>query len=117
LKWSAPTATATGPKDSLTHAIEAAFAVAPENSRLAASILRLKKGQPVAVQLQPPGRGVRAVKVYVDPVSLEVLGKEEVVNRGQVLALLISVHAFLMLKPYIGLKIVGWLGIVMTFMA
>jgi len=39
-----------------------------------------------------------------------------VVNRGQVLALLISVHAFLMLKPYIGLKIVGWLGIVMTFM-
>jgi len=65
-----------GPKDSLTHAIEPRSPWRQKIRGSAASILRLKKanrGRAAAA----PGRGVRAVKVYVDPVSLEVLGKEE----------------------------------------
>jgi uncharacterized iron-regulated membrane protein len=116
LKWSVPSAAATGPKDSIAHAIAAAQAVGPANASLGRVDLSLREGEPVIVQLQPPGRRVRPISVFVDPVSLQILGTEEVVNRGQVLAFLISVHAFLMMKPYIGLKVVGWLGVVMTFM-
>jgi len=116
LKWSVPFATATGPKDSIAHAIQAAQAAGPANASLGRVDLSLSKGEPVIVQLQPPGRGIRPIRVFVDPVTLQILGKEEVVNRGQVLAFLISVHAFLMMKPYIGVKVVGWLGVVMTFM-
>ncbi len=116
LKWSIPSAPATGPRDTISHAIEAALAVGPANARLGRVDLSLERGQPVTVQLQPPGRGVRPVKVYIDPVSLQVLGKEEAVNRGQALGFLISIHAFLMMKPNIGIKVVGWLGVVMTLM-
>lgn len=115
LKWSVPSATAIGQKKSITQAIEAAQAVGP-NTRLGRVDLSLEVGQPVTVQFQSPARGVRPTTVYIDPVSLDVLGKVEAVNRGQVLAFLISVHAFLMMKPYIGLKVVGWLGVVMTLM-
>jgi len=67
--------------------------------------------------LQPPGRGVRAVRVHVDPVSLEVLGTSEVVPRGQALGFLINIHSFLMMRPSVGVKIVGTLGVAMILMA
>jgi len=49
-------------------------------------------------------------------VSLEVLGTQEVVPRGEALGFLIGIHSFLMMKPYIGVKIVGALGAVMMLM-
>ena len=54
--------------------------------------------------------------MYVDPVSLNILGSSEVVERGPVLAFLIGIHAFLAMPPPIGLPFVGWTGVVMTFM-
>jgi uncharacterized iron-regulated membrane protein len=57
------------------------------------------------------------VRVYVDPVSLEVLGTNEVVPRGQALGYLINIHSFLMMRSYIGVKVVGALGVVMILMA
>jgi uncharacterized iron-regulated membrane protein len=71
----------------------------------------------VTVQLNPPGRGVQSVRVYVDPVSLEVLGASEVVPRGQALGYLINIHSFLMMRSYVGVKVVGALGVVMILMA
>jgi uncharacterized iron-regulated membrane protein len=97
-------------------AIEVALAAGPANSRIGRADLALSDGSPVTVQLQPPGRRVRPVKIYVDPVSLKVLGTQEVVPRGEALGFLIGIHSFLMMKPFIGVKIVGALGTVMTLM-
>ena len=112
-----PAATATGPKQTIVRAIEVARAAGPQDARLGRVDLPLSDGEPVAVQLNPPGRGVRAVRVYVDPVSLEVLGTNEVVPRGQALGYLINIHSFLMMRSYIGVKIVGALGVAMILMA
>jgi uncharacterized iron-regulated membrane protein len=111
-----PAATATGPKQTISRAIEVALAAGPANARLGRVDLALSDGNPVTVQLQPPGRRVRPVKIYVDPVSLEVLGTQEVVPRGEALGFLIGIHSFLMMKPYVGVKFVGALGAVMTLM-
>jgi uncharacterized iron-regulated membrane protein len=97
-------------------AIEAARAAGPADSRLGRVDLSVRDGQPVAVQLQPPGRGVQAIRVYVDPVSLEVLGKDEVVPRGQALGYLINIHSFLLMRSYIGVKVVGALGVALIVM-
>jgi len=111
-----PAATATGPKQTLMRAIEAALAAGPANARLGRVDLSLRDGEPVTVQLQPPGRGVRPIRVYVDPVSLEVLGTNEVLPRGQALGFLINIHSFLMMRSYIGVKVVGALGVAMILM-
>jgi uncharacterized iron-regulated membrane protein len=59
---------------------------------------------------------VRPVRVYVDPVSLDVLGTKEVLPRGQALGFLINIHSFLMMRSYIGVKVVGALGVAMIVM-
>ncbi len=112
-----PAATATGAKQPIIRAIEVARAAGPADAGLGRVDLPLRDGEPVAVQLNPPGRGVRAVRVYVDPVSLEVLGTNEVVPRGQALGYLINIHSFLLMRSYIGVKIVGALGVAMILMA
>jgi uncharacterized iron-regulated membrane protein len=111
-----PTGTATGSKQTIVRAIESALAVGPANSRLGRVDLSVRAGQPVTVQLQPPGRGVRPVRVHVDPVSLEVLGTNEVLPRGQALGFLINIHSFLMMRSYVGVKVVGALGVAMILM-
>ena len=112
-----PAATATGAKQPIIRAIEVARAAGPADSGLGRVDLPLRDGEPVAVQLNPPGRGVRSVRVYVDPVSLEVLGTNEVVPRGQALGYLINIHSFLLMRSYIGVKVVGALGVAMILMA
>jgi uncharacterized iron-regulated membrane protein len=111
-----PAATATGPKQTIVRAIEAARAAGPEGSRLGRVDLSVRDGEPVTVQLNPPGR-VPSIRVYVDPVSLEVLGTSEVVPRGRALGYLINIHSYLMMRSYIGVKVVGALGVVMILMA
>jgi uncharacterized iron-regulated membrane protein len=112
-----PAATATGAKQPIMRAIEVARTAGPRDAGLGRVDLPLRDGEPVAVQLNPPGRGVRAVRVYVDPVSLKVLGTNEVVPRGQALGSLINIHSFLLMRSYIGVKVVGALGVVMILMA
>ena len=114
---SLPAATATGSKQTIVRAIEGARAAAPQSSRLGRVDLSVRDGAPVTVQMQPPGRGVRSVRVFVDPVSLEVLSTREVQPRGQALGFLINIHSFLMMRSYIGVKVVGALGVAMILMA
>ena len=111
-----PAATATGSTQPLVRVIEAARAAGPADARLGRVDLSLRADQPVTVQLQPPGRGVRPVRIHVDPVSLEVLGTREVLPRGQSLGFLINIHSFLMMRSYIGVKVVGALGVAMIVM-
>ena len=110
-----PTATATGEQQTIVRAIEAARAAGPQDARLGRVDLPLNDGEPVAVQLNPPGAG--SIRVYIDPVSLEVLGTNDVVPRGQALGYLINIHSFLLMRPSFGVKIVGALGAVMILMA
>jgi uncharacterized iron-regulated membrane protein len=112
-----PAATATGPKQPIMRAIEAARAAGPADARLGRVDLSLRDGDPVTVQLNPPGRGVPSIRVYVDPVSLEVLGTSEVTSRTNALGYLINIHSYLMMRSYIGVKVVGALGGVMILMA
>lgn len=112
-----PAATAEGSKQTIVRAIESARSAVPADARLGRVDLSVRDGEPVTVQLQPPGRGVPQVKVYVDPVSLDVLGTSEVVPRGRALGFLINIHSYLMMRPYIGVKVVGALGVVMILMA
>src|SRR6266436_5140593 len=99
LSYSIPAATASGPQASLTRMIAAAHA-----------------GAPATVQFDFANRPPRSV-VYVDPVSLAVLGTDQVVARGPILGFLINTHAFLGMPSTTGLRIVGWMAVAMTFMA
>jgi uncharacterized iron-regulated membrane protein len=54
--------------------------------------------------------------VYVDPMSLKVLGSSEIIRRGPIRDVLVNIHEYLMLPGHIGLPLVGWMAVVMTFM-
>ena len=113
---SVPSATANGDPQPLASVLAAAQAAAPEN--MTARLIELPQWNraPVTVQARSSDPEQRDVKIYVDPVSLEILGQSEVVGRGPILAFLIGVHAFLMLPANIGLPVVGTMGIAMSFM-
>ena len=114
---SLPAANAVGENASLARVVEAARALADREVATIRVQLLIRDGAPTIVQLAAPGRGNRALAVYVDPVSAEVLGSEEVGGRGPVLRFLVNLHAFLMLSPPIGLPVVGWMGVVTLFMS
>ena len=82
--YSAPTAPARGEMQPMTRILEAAQKAAPEGWPVATISMPEKLGQSAAVQVAlPPGRrpqqGVNFVglTIYVDPVSLKILGSEE----------------------------------------
>ena len=110
-----PTATASGAMQTIPAIVAAAKAAAPAGMDARRVELPAEEGAVASVRFHPTGKGPD-VDFYVDPVSLQVLGSEEVVERGPVLAFLIGIHAFLALPPHIGLPIVGWNGVAMIFM-
>jgi uncharacterized iron-regulated membrane protein len=117
LALSVPSATAEGEHAPLVEIIAAATKAAPENATARSVIPPPYAGFPTTVNFDTDGRPPRH-QVHIDPVSLEVLRlSTSVVNRGPILDVLIRSHAFLMLPAWIGFPIVGWMAIVMTFMA
>jgi uncharacterized iron-regulated membrane protein len=73
-------------------------------------------GRPAGVQFIVANRPQRTVEVLVDPKSLEVLGSSELVRRGPVMIFFTNIHEFLMMPSGIGLRVVGWMAVAMTFM-
>jgi uncharacterized iron-regulated membrane protein len=116
LAHSLPSATATGQGKPIAAIVAAAQKTAPQGSTAKHVDLPRNAGAPASVQFAPREEGKNDLNVYVDPVSLKVLGSQEVVERGPVLAFFITIHAFLAMPPPIGLPFVGWNGVVMTFM-
>ena len=117
LAFSVPSATADGEHAPLVEIIVAATKAAPENATARSVILPPYAGYPTTVNFDTNGRPPRH-QVHIDPVSLDVLRlSTAVVNRGPILDVLIRSHAFLMLPAWIGFPIVGWMAVVMTFMA
>jgi uncharacterized iron-regulated membrane protein len=117
LAFSVPRATAEGEHAPLVEIITAATKAAPENATARSVVPPPYAGFPTTVNFDTNGRPPRH-QVHIDPVSLEVLRlSTSVVNRGPILDFLIQSHAFLMLPAWIGFPIVGWMAVVMTFMA
>src|SRR5689334_14782587 len=84
LARSMPAATATGQRHSIPEIVAAATKAAPAS--MAASRVELARSErsPAVVRFHPKEEGPE-FDYYVDPVSLQVLGSQEVVERGPVL--------------------------------
>ena len=115
LEASIPDASARGQRQSLSDMIDAA-AAAPAFDEMRATRITIpdEEGIPASVRMRS---GEAETDVFVDPVSLAILGSEEVIERGPFLAFFITLHAYLFLPPHIGLPFVGAMGFVMVFMA
>ena len=109
-----PAAMATGMRQPLARVIEAAKSVAPEG--MAVGRIDVREGTPVAVRFSTSGRPQRTVAVYVDPVSLDVLGPPNPVGRVPLMTSFQRVHEYLWMPGFIGLRFVGYMGLAMTFM-
>jgi hypothetical protein len=116
LAASVPRAAAIGEKQTIVRIVAAAQAHAPPGMIADHVDLPTAEGASAVVQVGKPGQEQRKVAIYVDPVSLTILGSSDVVEPGPILAFLIGVHAFLMMPPHFGLPFVGWMAIMMTFM-
>jgi len=116
LAYSVPAAAADGEPASLVQMIAAAEKAAPENATARSIVPSLYAGAPTSISFDNGGRPPRT-RVHVDPVSLQVLGTEPIVNRGPILDFLIRTHAFLMMPAPIGFPLVGWSAAALTFMA
>jgi uncharacterized iron-regulated membrane protein len=114
LRQSLPEASGAGPMQPIARIVEAAQGGAPG---LNANWVELpaSPGMAAAVQFVVSTRPARNMQVYVDPVSLEVLGKSDI-GRGPIQIAIANMHEFLMLPPHIGLPFAGWMAVAMTFM-
>ena len=117
-----PFATATGEIQSVDRIIAAANKAAPEGQR--AAIVRMPQGlwEPARVQLAIPpelapegarGQNLLSDTVFVDPVSLAILGAEERRRNGAIMRVLTQLHLALMFPSYYGGQTVGWMGVAM----
>ena len=75
-------------------------------------------GRPASVQFDVSRRPRRTVSLYVDPVSLQILGAPtEVMRRGPITTFLVNIHEFLMMPQHYGLQIVGLFGVILVLMS
>lgn len=96
--------------------IAAAQRSAPAGTKAKRIDLPSADGGAATVRFPAREDGKPDLDIYIDPVSLQVLGRSDVIERGPILAFFITIHAFLAMPPPIGLPFVGWTGVVMTFM-
>jgi len=116
LRLSVPTASAAGEVQPVSRILAAASTAMPGDARMNALELPQSRGAAAAVQFALRGRPARIVNVYVDPVSLKVLGTESIVRRGPMAQNLVNIHEYLMMPGRFGLPFVGWIAVAMTFM-
>src|SRR5258706_6188393 len=115
LSLSIPAASATGESQSIARIIASAQSAEP-TVRANSVELPASPGRPAAVQFQISNRPQRTMEVYVDPISLKVLGSSEIIRRGPIRDVLVTIHEYLMFPGHIGLPLVGWMAVALTFM-
>jgi uncharacterized iron-regulated membrane protein len=120
-EYSPPSAPARGQVQPMTRVLAVAQAAAPPGWPVATIAMPSSVGQPAAVQVAlPPGRrpaggqNFVGLTMYVDPVSLKILGSAERRRAGEFDRDLRTMHVALMAPGYYGLQIVGFLGIGMV---
>jgi hypothetical protein len=110
-----PLSTSSGDYRPLTRIIAAANEAAPEGK--SAGLIRMPQGawEPASVQLTEPGSAQNQLgdTIFVDPVSLEILGSAERRRNGEFMRFLTSMHLALMFPSYYGAQTVGWMGVAM----
>jgi uncharacterized iron-regulated membrane protein len=117
LRWSIPAVSSVGESQSIASMVAAAQASVDPTLRANSVELPSSRGRPALVQFQFANRPPRNMEVYVDPVSLKVLGSAEIIRRGPIRDVLVTMHEYLMLPGHIGLPLVGYLAVALTFMA
>jgi uncharacterized iron-regulated membrane protein len=112
-QFSVPFATASGETRPLAEIVAAANGVAPEGQ--SAAVIRVPQGpwEPAQVQMSEPGQNQVAGTIFVDPVSLEILGSAERRRNGPFMRTMTSLHLALMFPSYYGGQAVGWMGVAM----
>src|SRR5882762_7236265 len=83
LRLSIPAASAPGQSQSIARIVASAQSAEP-NLRANSVEVPSSRGRPAVVQFQISNRPARAMEVYVDPVSLKVLGSSEIIGRGPI---------------------------------
>jgi uncharacterized iron-regulated membrane protein len=119
--YAAPPAPARGTMQPVASIVAAAEKSAPPGWPVTAVTIPPRAGIAAAVQVglppgrRPPrGRNVQGLTIYVDPVSLKLLGSEERRRQGQFNQDVRSMHIALMVPQYYGAQTVGFLGIAMV---
>jgi uncharacterized iron-regulated membrane protein len=120
--YAPPSAPARGEMRPMTEILAAAQKASPENWPVAAINMPSSIGQAAAVQVAlPPGRRPEGggqnfvgLTIYVDPVSLQILGSEERRRAGPFFQNVTSLHIALMAPRYYGVQTVGFLGLAMV---
>src|SRR5258706_6311594 len=115
LSLSIPAASATGESQSIARIIASAQSAEPD-LRANSVELPASPGRPASVQFQISNRPHRTMEVYVDPISLKVLGSSEIIRRGPIRDVLVTIHEYLMFPGHIGLPLLGWMAVALTFM-
>ena len=116
-----PAATARGEPRSIATVIAAAEAATQGAGMVDAVVVPQRSGQPMQVQFGPPPGTRRAnpnlntgKTVYVDPVTLNILGDTERQRAGVFRRTLTTLHIAMMAPGYFGLQFVGWMGVAMV---
>ena len=118
-RWSQPHASATGEPQSLEAIMGAARAALPGGT---ATRLTLPEtpGEPVTVRFRPAdtqsGENYRGDLVFVDPVSLQILGQIERPRAARIFNTMRTLHATLYVRTISDRSFVGWMGIALIFM-
>jgi hypothetical protein len=116
-----PAATTPGEPQSVASVIAAAEAAVQDAGMVDAVAVPQRSGQPMQVQFGPPPGTRRAnpnlntgKTVFVDPVSLKILGETERRRAGAFRRTLTTLHVAMMAPGYFGLQFVGWMGVAMV---
>ena len=118
-RWSLPRASAIGAQQSLEAIMGAARASLP-NSTATRVTMPKSLGEPVTVRFasNDAERGLnnRGNLVFVDPVSLQILGQIERPRPARIFNTMRTLHATLYVRTISDRSFVGWMGIALTFM-
>ena len=120
--YSPPSAPARGEMHSMSDILAAAQKAVPEGWPVATINMPSRVGETAVVQVALPrgrrpeggGQNFVGMTVYVDPVSLKVLGSQERRRASPFRQVMTSTHIALMAPGSYGLQAVGFLGIAMT---
>jgi len=120
--YSPPSAPGRGEMKPMTEVLAAAQQAVPQGWHIETIAMPASVGRPAALQVAlPPGRrpqgigqNIQGQTIYVDPVSLKVLGTSERRRAGPFMRSVTSMHISLMAPGSYGLQAVGFLGIAMV---
>jgi len=118
-RWMQPHASAMGEPQSLEAIMGAARAALP-GSTATRITLPETPGEPATIRFRPDnaqrGENDRGDLVFVDPVSLQILGRIERPRAASIFNLMRTLHATLYVRTISDRSFVGWMGIALTLM-